>query len=60
MPGSTTTPGHPSARGDALGHIAFRLANGVGTQDKQTIVAPWLACALPCQRFAVHLTVHRA
>ena len=60
MPGSKTTPGHPSACDGALARVAFRYVNGVGTRDKQTIVAPWLAYALPCQRFAMHLTVHRA
>jgi hypothetical protein len=39
MPGSKTTPGHSCACDDALEHVAFRLWNGVGTQDKRSIVA---------------------
>ena len=31
MPGSPTTPGRPSARVDALGHIAFHYTDSVGT-----------------------------
>ena len=31
MPGSPTTPGWPSARGGALGHIAFHYTDSVGT-----------------------------
>ena len=27
-------------------------ANGVGTQDKVSIAAQWLACTFPCRRFA--------
>ncbi len=60
MPGSPTTPGRPSTRAVVLEGVAFRPKNGVGTRDKQTIVAQWLAYALPCQRFAMHLAVHRA
>ena len=30
MPGSTTTPGRPSARGGAPEHVAFRYTDGVG------------------------------
>jgi hypothetical protein len=32
MPGSSTTPGRPSACGSALEHIAFRYTDSVGTQ----------------------------
>ncbi len=60
MPGSTTTPGHPSARDHALGHVAFRLLNDVGTRDVNSIVAQWLAYALPCRRFADTLAGARA
>jgi len=60
MPGSTTAPGRPSARDSALGRVAFRHVDSVGTRDMFTIAAQWLAYALPCQRFAVHLAVHRA
>ena len=57
MPGSMTTPGCQSTCDSALCHIAFRLVNGVGTQDKRTIAAQWLAYAYPCQRFALYLSV---
>ena len=57
MPGSMTTPGRSSARDCALDHIAFRHRNDVGTQDKGSIVAQWLAYAYPCQRFAPHLAM---
>jgi hypothetical protein len=60
MPGSTTTPGHPSACDDALGHEAFRYLNSVGTRDINSIVAQWLAYAPPCQRFAPNLAVRHA
>ena len=54
MPGSLTTPGCPSTRIDVLDHVAFRYLYSVGTQDIP-IAAPWLACAIPCRRFAVDL-----
>ena len=34
MPGSPTTPGWPSARVGALGHIAFHYTDSVGTRDQ--------------------------
>jgi len=52
MPGSPTTPGWPSARVGALGHIAFHYADSVGTRDQFSIAAQWLACTFPCRRFA--------
>jgi len=52
MPGSPTTPGHPSACVDALGHMAFRYTDSVGTREQFSIAAQWLACTLPCRRFA--------
>ena len=52
MPGSPTTPGRPSARVGALGHIAFRYTDSVGTRDQFSIAAQWLACTFPCRRFA--------
>jgi len=52
MPGSATTPGHPRACDNAPGHVAFRLVDSVGTQDRDIFVAQWLACAFPCRRFA--------
>ncbi len=55
MPGSVTTPGCPSARVDALVHIAFRYGYSVGARDYFPFAARWLACALPCRRFAAGL-----
>jgi hypothetical protein len=52
VPGSSTTPGRPSACVGALGHIAFRYTDSVGTQDQFSIAAQWLACTFPCRRFA--------
>ena len=52
MPGSPTTPGWPSARVGALGHIAFRYTDSVGTRNQFSIAAQWLACTFPCRRFA--------
>lgn len=56
MPGSATTPSCPRARVDALGHMAFRYTDSVGTRDQFSIAAQWLACTYPCRRFAAHLT----
>ena len=52
MPGSSTTPGHSSACDDAFGHVAFRYTDSVGTRNKFSIAAQWLACTFPCRRFA--------
>jgi hypothetical protein len=52
MPGSSTTPGRPSACVGALGHIAFRYTDSVGTQNQFSIAAQWLASTFPCRRFA--------
>jgi hypothetical protein len=60
MPGSLTTPGRPSTRGCVRDRVAFRLTDGVGTRGKTCFVARWLAYAYPCQRFALHLAMHRA
>lgn len=60
MPGSATTPGHPSACDGVLGHVAFRALNSVGTRDIKSVVAQWLAYASPCQRFAPHLAMRHA
>lgn len=57
MPGSPTTPGRPNACESALERMAFRAYNRVGTRNKFSIVAQWLAYAYPCQRFASHLAV---
>src|SRR5262245_65687326 len=40
--------------------IAFRQRNDVGAQEEGTFAAQWLACVLPCQRFAVALAGSRA
>jgi hypothetical protein len=55
MPGSLTTPSRPGTRALALDRVAFRLGNGVGTRNNRAFVAPWLAYALPCRRFAATL-----
>ena len=55
MPGSPTAPGRPGPRAVAPGRVAFRIANGVGTRNSCAFAAPWLACALPCRRFAAAL-----
>jgi hypothetical protein len=61
MPGSPTTQGRPSARARALGRVAFRSQNGVGTLDFIcTFAAQWPAYAHPCQRFATHLAMGHA
>ena len=56
MPGSPTTPGRPGARATAPVRVAFRVANGVGARNYRAFAAQWLACALPCRRFAGTLT----
>ena len=56
MPGSTTTPGRPSACAGALRRLAFRYTDSVGTQNQFSIAAQWLACTYPCRRFAHTLT----
>jgi hypothetical protein len=56
MSGSTTTPGCPGTRANAPVRVAFRHANSVGAWDEVPFAAPWLACALPCRRFACTLT----
>ena len=55
MPGSLTTPGRPSACVGALGGVAFRYTDSVGTRKKFSIAARWLACTYPCQRFVTCL-----
>jgi hypothetical protein len=52
MPGSTTTPGHMGTRAVAPICVAFQQCNGVGSRDKQSFAAQWLAYALPYRRFA--------
>src|ERR1700722_12651810 len=36
----------------ALGHIAFRYTDSVGTRNQFSIAAQWLACTFPYRRFA--------
>ena len=60
MPGSTTTPGHPSACDGARRRVAFRHLNGVGTRDDVNFAAQWLAYACLCQRFARSSRKHDA
>ena len=55
MPGSPTTPGHPSACASALRRLAFRYTDSVGTREQFSIAAQWLACTYPCRRFAATL-----
>jgi hypothetical protein len=52
MPGSLTTPGHPSACDGALGNVAFRCTESVGARNTFSFAAQWLACMFPCRRFA--------
>src|SRR5215472_11403008 len=52
MPGSPTTPGRPSARVGALGHVAFHYTDSVSTRNQFSIAAQWLACTFPYRRFA--------
>jgi hypothetical protein len=56
MPGSTTTPGRPSACDGALERLAFRYTDSVGTQKRFSFAAQWLACTSPYRRFAGLLT----
>ena len=56
MPGSPTTPGRPGTRDHAPVRVAFRDLKRVGTRDTTSYAAQWLACALPCRRFALTLT----
>jgi len=56
MPGSTTTPGRPSACDGALERLAFRYTDSVSTQKQFSFAAQWLACTYPYRRFADILT----
>ena len=56
MPGSSTAPGRRDARSSALRRLAFRYLNSVGTRNKISFAAQWLACTLPYRRFATILT----
>jgi hypothetical protein len=39
-------------RTSAPARLAFRLTNSVGIRDVSSFAARWLACTLPCRRFA--------
>src|SRR4051795_12306111 len=52
MPGSWTSPDRPRARACAPVRVAFRGGKRVGVQDYKTFAAQWLACTIPCRRFA--------
>ena len=56
MPGSSTTPGRPGTHAGAPVRVAFRFCDSVSTRDEGSFAAPWLAYAIPCQRFACTLT----
>jgi len=48
-----TTPGRLSTRAIVLMRVAFHNCNSVGTRDKKSYAAQWLAYALPYRRFAI-------
>ena len=50
MPGSPTAPG-PRALAMRARHVAFHYWN-VSAPGIRDFAAQWLACALPCRRFA--------
>jgi hypothetical protein len=60
MPVSATTPDRLGARDVASIRFAFRQRNNVSVREEGTFAAQWLACALPCQRFADALAGSRA
>ena len=48
--------GRPHACNGARRRTAFRYTDRVGTRNKFSFAAPWLACTYPCRRFADILT----
>src|SRR3954462_15571206 len=52
MPGSWTSSDRPRARANAPVRVAFRGGKRVGVRDYRTFAAQWLACTIPCRRFA--------
>jgi hypothetical protein len=56
MPGSWTSPDRPGARANAPVRVAFRGGKRVGVRGYKTFAAQWLACTIPCRRFAGTLT----
>ena len=55
MPGSMTTQDQMVTRGIATTRVTFRKWDSVGILI-ESFAAQWLACTLPCQRFADALT----
>jgi hypothetical protein len=51
MPGSQTTRGQTGTRAGVSVRVAFHESYRVGTPEKITYAAQWLACTLPCRRF---------
>ena len=60
MPVSKTTPGRPGTRDDAPVRAAFRLTHNVGTREKSSFAAQWLAYTTPYRRFAGALAGNNA
>jgi hypothetical protein len=56
MPGSTTTPGQQDTRADAPVVLPSATTNASAPGISFPFAAQWLACTLPCRRFAVVLT----
>ena len=52
MPGSPTPPDQSGTRIYVRACVAFHVAKRVGVRDYVHFEAQWLACVLPCQRFA--------
>jgi hypothetical protein len=52
MPGSWTSPDRLGARANAPVRVAFRGGKRVGVRGYKTFAAQWLACTIPCRRFA--------
>jgi hypothetical protein len=60
MPGSQTTQGRLDTCSGVSDRVAFRETYLVGTLRFNTFAAQWLACTLPCRRFADILADARA
>jgi len=60
MPGSLTTPGRPGLALSRPVMLPSALCTASAPQDETLFAAQWLACALPCQRFAEALAGHCA
>jgi hypothetical protein len=60
MPVSKTTPSRPGTRDDAPISAAFRLTHNVGTREKSSFAAQWLAYTTPYRRFAGALAGNNA